>query len=242
MAYTRPFRTSRWIAHAGDSRPRRLRLAVQPTDTFTGQPVRVPLRVAIQELPRLKPTLNPSGFYCFHDFEAAAGNPGTVPDGDYTLVVEPDPLRADWYFLEPEPGGSWTFAFTRPVTLPLPDPRHPVLPLRLAPNPDYPFPGQATLIRGAVFREGNGPGAALPGVTLRTTYDRTDPNDPGASVPRTLETQSDRRGQFVLFFTALPAATQEVSVQAALTDPPIHQPTTIREGRTTHNVILRIPS
>lgn len=248
MAYTRPFITRALVSYAGDSRTRGLRLAVRPIDTFTEEPPRAPLRIALKEMPRARAVQNLSGFFCFEgkvwkdkdeqDIDL------TYKDGTYMLIVEPDPVRADWYYLEPNPGTAWSFDFTRRITLPMPNKNNPVEEVRLAPNPAYPFANNSTLVRGTVFR---GPGNTLPtvpGVVVRAIYQRTDPRDPTVSISHTVETQSDRQGDFVLFFKALFRSPQQVTVHPLRNGqpiPPESRTVTIQEGSTTDTVVLNFP-
>lgn len=226
MTYTRPFVTSRFTAHEGDSWRRQLSLAVQVVDAFTGGLAAVPLRVYLKEL-RFLPTIrSQGGFFCFE------GNlPGqSLPPGDYTLVVEPEPTTADFFYLQPRPGAEWSAGFERTVTLPLTDPRAPVEVVTLSPKPSYPFPANATLLRGKVTQ-----GLAAVGVggaVVSSTYEQVDAGDSDATVFVDIETQTDSTGEYVLFFKSLPARTQPITVLAVKDGQSAEQDITITEGAT----------
>jgi hypothetical protein len=217
MSYSRPFVTPTFTGYAGDSGTKNLSLAVSVIDTFTALPAAVKLYVLLKERPRLQAILSTSGAYCFED----------IPNGNYTLVTEPDPVTADWFFLQPLPGNPWPTNFESAVTLPLAGAQ----PLRvwLAPNPSYPFPAGATLVRGLVTKAN----AAAAGAIVSTTYDQADPQDPqNNTIAVNVATKSDSEGQYVLFFRMLPDSTQAVQVVAQFGGQQIQHQVNILEGRT----------
>lgn len=224
MTYTRPFVTPRFTAHEGDSWPRRLSLAVRVDDAFTGRMAVAPLKVYLKSL-RFLPTLRSlGGLFCFE-----GRRPGeSLPAGNYTLVVEPDRTRADFFFLRPEPGGQWSESFERTVTLPLVGPQAPLEVLTLVPRPSYPFPASATLVRGRVTQGGQ-PAA---GAVVSCTYDQVDPADTTQTVSVSVETMTDRAGEYVLFFRSLPDRTQQVTVIAEKGGQNVQQQVLITEGAT----------
>ena len=238
MPYTRPFVTRSLISYAGDSSQRRLALAVRPIDTFTGIPATAPMRIELKELPNARATRNQSGFFCFEGREDKNGNEMIYKAGDYTLIVEPDSAVADWFFLEPAPGQAWSFEFTRKITLPMKAPRTPEEPIRWAPSPSYPFPYNSTLVRGTVVQGGGPDPQKLAGVVVSTTYKQTDPQDTSATKDHPIETQSDNKGEFVLFFQALPGATQQISLTAVKNGQQIQQQANIMEGTATNEVVV----
>lgn len=210
MTYTRPFVTPRFTAHEGDSWRRLLSLAVQVFDAFTGEMAAVPLRVRLKELPSVPARRNLGGLYCFE-----GGRPGQpIPPGTYTLAVEPDATTADFFFLRPlAPGDPWTDTFEREITLPITGPLAPLVVVTLSPKASYPFPGNATLVRGTVTQ--GSPAAAVAGAVVSTTYEQVDPEDTSSTVLVDVETQTDRAGEYALFFKGLPARTQTVTLLAA---------------------------
>lgn len=134
---------------ADDRRPplvTRLSLVVQIGDSlFPGGRPMGSVRVSL--LPGGQgPIYNLSGVPCFLDLEA----------GTYQLVVE----------------GENYFPECLSVTLPLRNPRQPLLPVQLTPLPSYPFPPGTTLIRGIVQENADTPvagaGVEVPGEGVRT--------------------------------------------------------------------------
>jgi hypothetical protein len=252
MIYTRPFITKKFIAFAGDSRRTDLSLAVLVNDAFTRrlqfdgiafqevlqQPL-VRLDVSLKELPDFRPIRGERGFYCFEGTETVTIDGNVVvrvpiPNGNYTLILEPDPTSGNWYNLQPKAGDPWTDAFERPVTLPMPNPLLPLETVTLSPTPAYPFPANATLVRGLVIQNG----APLPLAVVDATYNEVDPNDTSLTVPVHVETISDRVGEFVLFFRNLPQKTQPVLVTATKGADQNQAATVITEGTTLNNQVL----
>ena len=234
MAYTRPFITRRFIAYGGesfggDTHRHRLALAVQVLDEFTGKPVEVPLGVCLKKIEvdkdtgkpievllrdpwkdfgHLRAIRNQSEWFCFEDVEA----------GDYWLVIAPDSVTADWFFLQLPEGGLRQDVFALPVQVVPPVPRPPSpwprQEVRLMPKASYPFPFNATLVRGNVTTgAGNSPPGAV-GVTISCTYKQVHPTDNDGTVTKELKTQTDSAGEYVLFFQKLPEKKQTVTVVA----------------------------
>jgi hypothetical protein len=231
--YERPFVTSRFTAYAGDSLVRRLSLAISLTDDFTGlAPVgtfQVLLRERREEQRRgQEPIRNNSGFFCFVD----------IPDGNYTIVLEPG-TDARFYSLRPQAGDPWSNDFTLPVALPLPNPLLPTVAITLTPDPGYRFPAHATLLRGHVSRAG----VPVAGAVVRSSYDRATPTtvDPGATATVNVESQTNNRGHYVLFFTAPSPALQNIQVTGIAAGQQMTRPATIRERRTTLDVDIAFP-
>ncbi|HEU4595194.1 MAG TPA: hypothetical protein VFS10_08480 [Pyrinomonadaceae bacterium] len=210
MTYTRPFVTRRFVAYGGDSRRQQLSLAVEVEDAFTERPVGVPLRVFIKQLPRARTLLALSGRYCFED----------IPDGDYTLVIEFDPAH-DWFNLHPLKPGEWEDGFERAVKVPPPgttDPklRKPLVKVLLSPKPSYPFPPNATLVRGRIETKAVPP-QPVAGAVVNTTYQQSDPSAPddnNQTIPVKVETRTNAAGDYVFFFKRLPGKEQEITVIA----------------------------
>jgi hypothetical protein len=216
MIYTRPFITKSFIAYAGDSRRTDVTLAVRVIDDFTDDPPPVPLTIRLKELPEIRPIRGQSGFYCFEGRETVTID-GTVivrnpiPDGNYTLIVEPDPTSGNQFNLAPRVAGQpWTTTFERPIVLPLPDPLNPLEEVRLSPTPSYAFPATATLVRGTVVKAG----AAVPGAVVSTTYEQIDPADLSQTRFLFIETITDQAGEYVLFLKSLSKKTQFINIHA----------------------------
>jgi hypothetical protein len=118
----------------------KLSLAVSLTDDYTARAAAAgSVAVAIPEL-NLTAMRNLSGYYLFIN----------IPVGSYTVTAD-----ADYYF----PASS-------SVDTSKLDPLNPVLAITLKPCPSYPFPSEATLLRGGVR---DGTGKALQGASLVTT-------------------------------------------------------------------------
>lgn len=241
MIYTRPFITTKFIGYSGDSRTREVSLAVRVVDAFTEEQANVTLSVKLKELPDARTLKGQRGFYCFDGRETVRINGTTIvrttiPNGNYTLVVQPDPISGNQFFLQPRlVGQAWTSNFERAIVLPMPDPLNPLELVTLAPTPAYPFPANATLVRGMVLQAG----AAAPDVVVTTTYDEVDPLDPSLTIPKTVETLTDRAGEFVLFFKRLPLNTQAITVSVRGTA--VQIAVVITEGTTLKNQVLNLP-
>jgi hypothetical protein len=129
MALPNPFRANRVIAYQDHTMARKVSLAVWLIDEVTGQKPTLDVTVRLKGVTQ-KPVRNPSGYYCFTD----------LADGEYTLVVQADPVRSDWFV-----------AAAESITLPRPDHLEPVIEIILQPKPSYPFPMHMTLVRGFVI-------------------------------------------------------------------------------------------
>jgi hypothetical protein len=243
MIYTRPFITKHFIAYEGDSRASDVVLVVQVLDSVTQRFPVVRLRVRLKELPAIRPILSNNSFHCFQKrpIEILDGRPTTdeIPPGNYTLIIEPDPTSANQYFLEPrQPADPWTTSFERPIVLPAPVPFHPLrVDVHLSPTPAYPFPANATLVRGRVFRAG----VEVPTAEVSTDYNEVDSIDPTQLNPVHVRTITDRNGEYVLFFQRLPAKTQNITVTAAKNGPPRTTAVTITEGKTRTRQNINLP-
>jgi hypothetical protein len=244
MIYTRPYTTKKFIAYAGDSRTTDVKLAVRVIDAFTGEQPLVPLNVRLKELPLIRPIRGESGFYCFVGTETETINGTTtivlnpIPDGNYTLIVEPDPTSGNQFNLQPrQVGQPWTTTFERPIVLPLPNPLQPLEIVTLSPTPAYPFPANTTLVRGTVKRLGLDVVAAV----VRTTYDQIDPADTTQTKPVDIETITNPAGEYVLFFKSLPAKTQNITIVATKNGDQKQITPVINEGSTLKDQHITFP-
>lgn len=138
----------------------RVSLAVALVDSYTNEQPVGRVRVLLKELSR-KGILNPSGYFLFLN----------VPDGIYTLRVESEHYLDEELFL----------------SLPSSPPGNPLVNIFLQPQPSYPFPPGATLIRGLVRDAVDNPIAGA-GVEI---------------VGKNIENRSVENGEFVLYFGAL---------------------------------------
>jgi hypothetical protein len=216
--------TSTFVSYQADTSRRQASLVVAAIDDFTNEPPRAALRVALKEQPRRAPARNPSGHYVFFD----------LADGDHTLVVEPDPVNADWFFLRPTGSDNWTTAFERTVTLPKADPLAPLEHIVLTPKPTYPFPAGTTLVLGSVSQ-----GAArVPLAVITTSYERVKKDDPDDTETVDLATATDRTGFFVLSFHSLKDKRQDIEVTATLGAASATATVSITEGKTAMTALV----
>ena len=251
MIYSRPFITKSFVAYEGDSRITELSLVVQVVDAFTSHAPDVPLDVRLKELRFITPTRNIGGSFCFEGrqrvvVDGVALPPRVlIPNGNYTLVVEPNPLYGNRYFLESntgDPGSTFERPvaigpYVTPVVLPLNPVRAPLEVVRLLPTPAYPFPGTATLVRGKVLQAGN----AVAGAVVGTDYREIDPLDSTRTVLVHVESYTDRSGEFVLFFKRLRTKSQPIPIQVVKNGPPFPVNTTITEGTTKNLGNITLP-
>jgi hypothetical protein len=216
MIYQRPFVTSTFVAYEGDLHSRSLSLAVRLVDDFTRRPpdvrLRVSLRPALAIIPIPRSVRGASGVYCFED----------AANGNYMLSIETEGSTSPIYLTAPVL-----------VTIPLPalpDPTIPLLEVTLSPSSAYPFPGDATLVRGVVTSTAMPNG--LPDAVVSTTYDQVDPADEFLTLPANITTRTDADGQFALFFRRLPATSQQVTVTAVQGPNEVQANIIIAEGTT----------
>lgn len=264
MPYTGPLQATSWVSRAADSLRKTVLLAVRPLDTFTNVPADVPFRVFLKEFPQARPIQSLSGFLCFEGllYKGENGVDQEIlyrarADIDYTLIAEPDRVLADWFYQKPKANENWSFEFIRKVRLvgrpiPPPAPNEPPFgpsqwePIEWVPNPSYPFPTNATLLRGIVKEEGAADAPPLQAVVVRATYRRF--KKPAVAQPGSelvaVESLSNKRGEFVLFFKALPPnnptknpTTQDIKVGPMINGEFQEQSATIVEG-TTKKIII----
>ncbi len=223
---TVPVITDKLIGYPAETWRSSLSLALWLIDELTEQGLAVPVRLRLRERPGLRPSRNPSGYYLFND----------LPAGRYTVVLE---LGGDELFLRPRLGEPWSQTLERRVAIPLPDPLAPVVELRMVPAPAYPFPATATLIRGRVLW-GQEPSAVA---VVSTAYPRVRRDDPDAVDTETLETTTDRGGEFVLFLTRNAELQDSLMVTAGIEGgAPRTQSVVFEQGKTTKNVEFTFPA
>jgi hypothetical protein len=216
---------------------------VRVLDAFTNEPAEVPLNVRLKELPKIRPLRGASGFYCFEGTETVTIDGATIianpiPNGNYTLLVEPDAASGNRFNLQPrQVGQPWTTTFERPIALPLPNPLQPLEVVTLSPTPAYAFPANATLVRGTVKKFGDAVGAAV----VSTTYDQVDPADTTQTISVDIETITDPAGEYVLFFKSLPARTQNLTIVATKNGDQNQITPVITEGTTLKNQHITFP-
>jgi hypothetical protein len=158
MALVTPYITEKFIAYIGDVVTTNLTFAVLLVDEFTGN---APIG-GVQAMLKgagVKAPRNLSGYYLFTDLAAGA----------CTVRIE-----AEFYF----PAEAT-------IDTTLLDPKKPVSRVVLKPIPGYPFPADATLLRGVVR---NSAPVADAAVTV---------------TGKPISTVTDDRGEFVLYFKGI---------------------------------------
>ncbi len=155
MASGNTYVTDKFTAYEGDVIIVKLSLALWLIDDYTQNEPIGQVKVRIKE-GDIKAKKNLSGYYFFTD----------LTDGNYTVVVE-----SEFYFAE-----------ERKIDISQLNPKNPLDEIVLKPKPFYPFPDNATLLRGLV--SDNGP---VINAVLKV-------------VGTPMETQTDENGEFVLYF------------------------------------------
>ncbi|MCK4528983.1 carboxypeptidase regulatory-like domain-containing protein [candidate division WOR-3 bacterium] len=194
MALTMPYVTDKFIAYLGDVITTNLSLAVWLTDENTGEKPMGRVKVTLEE-GEIKAFKNLSGYHCFTD----------LSHKDYNLNIE-----SDFYF-----------PADKKIVIPLPDPKKPVDDTILKPNPVYPFPISATLVRGLVSNTG-------PVVNALVSV-----------VGKTIETITDERGEFVLYFKGIKK--EDITIEIRKDGDTKAVNTTIEEGKTISLGIIVFP-
>lgn len=185
MAIIFPYVTGKFRAYEGDKITTTLSLAVRLTDDYTQKEPVGNIKVMIKE-GEITPVKNLSGYYLFNDMTA----------GNYSVVIE-----SDFYFPE-----------ETAVNIPHPVPKNPVVEIALKPKPAYPFPGNATLVRGLVS-DGN------PVVNAEVTV-----------VGKTIETLTDEKGEFTLHFKGIKQENITIEIKKGGSTKAVN--TAVEEGKT----------
>lgn len=200
MAFSRLCDIDTFTVYPGDIRTSELSFAIWLIDDYTKDKPVGSIRVEIKKISK-KALRNPSGYYCFTDLEV----------GNYTVGIKPE-----LYF--PEEITVDMSAFS--------DPKNPVVEVNgkpeiaLKPNPVYPFPASATLVRGRIKSDS---GKSVAG--LRISVKGED-----------IENLTDSRGEFVLYFKNVVKITEVILIVNEETD---EHSITIEEGKTASaNIIL----
>ncbi len=194
MAFPSPYVTDKFTAYLAETIISNLSLAVWLTDGFTQEEPLEPVIVAIVENGE-KAFRNLSGYHLFTD----------LGSGNYTVSV-----TADLYL------PSETTVDTS-----LLDPKNPVIGITLIPRPSYPFPGNATLVRGVVVN-------AEPVAGAEVTV-----------IAKPEKTVTDRQGEFVLFFKGI--KTELITLKIKKGGDTKTVTVTIEEGKTASTGIIHFP-
>ena len=187
MIFTRPYVTRYFVdVEQGDSHRHDLSIAIRSIDQFTEERPLTTVRAKLKELPTARQIRSLSGLLCFEDI-----NPGK-----YKLLVQNDPGVVDPFFVKP-PQGTWTDTLEIPIEVVA----NVILSfdLQLAPRPSYPFPPHATLVRGIVTRNS----LAVADAVVRATYREVNPLDNTQTILKTVESLTNREGEYVAFFKRL---------------------------------------
>jgi len=172
-----------------------LTFAVRLQDDFSGQRPLGRVEVSLAGLSR-KPWQNLSGYYLWTDLDRTE---------TYTVTIE-----AEWYLPSKET--------VRPTDL---EKKLPVRKIILKPNPLYPFPAAATLLRGVVKQNDQPVGQATVEVTASTA-----------------STITDAQGEFVLYFKEDHSNKVEIVIKKGATVKKIEKE--IMEGKTTSAGVINL--
>lgn len=157
MTIIHPYVTDKFTAYEGDFFITRLSLAVRLKDDYTEEKPAGHIKVAdIEE--NIKAVKNRSGYYIFTDM-AGGNHKISIISGIY-------------------------FSQELTVNTSLLNPKDPVIDIILKPVPCYPFPSNATLIRGVISNPD-------PNMINKLKIKAIEPK---------LETTTDENGEFVLYF------------------------------------------
>jgi hypothetical protein len=190
-----PYVTETFTAYAGDVQITNLSLAVWLTDEYTEEKPVGRIKVMLNEVER-EAFRNLSGYYCFLD----------VPHGNYMLSFE-----SEFYF-----------PVAMPIAIPFPDPKNPVEEIVLEPHAGYPFPQNATLVRGVVSS------STGPVVEADVTV-----------VGKSIETRTDDNGEFALFCEGIKKENVTIRAHKGGTTRVVN--TTIEEGKTVSIGVIAFP-
>lgn len=194
MVFTEPLKENNYIVHPGDIQTLNLSFAVWLVDDHTKEKPIGNIKVLIEEIDK-KAIRNPSGYYFFTDLEAR----------DYTLSI-----KSEFYLPEKK--------LVNMSSSPFSDPKEPVVEVDgkpeiiLKPNPEYPFPANATLIRGQIKSNSEEP---LAGIKVGVEE-------------KNMESFTDSRGEFVLYFTDI----EKTADLTLVIKEEIEDSITVKEGKT----------
>lgn len=197
MAFTTPYVTDKFTAYLGDVISTNLSFAVRLTDEYTQRKPVGDINVMIKQ-GDIQAIKNLSGYYLFTDL---------IP-GNYDVVI-----TSDFYFHEETQK-------TREDISSL-DPKEPVVEIVLKPKPAYPFPANATLVRGVVKNTG-------PLVNAQVSV-----------TGKPIETITDERGEFVLYFKGIKE--EDITIEIKKHGNTTTVSATIEEGKTTSMGLITFP-
>lgn len=193
MAFSRLYETDTFTVYPGDVRTLKLSFAIWLIDDYTKEKPIGRIRVELENKDK-KVFRNLSGYYCFTGLET----------GNYIVSI-----KSEFYFPEK-------------ITVDMPafsDPNNPVVEVNgkpeiaLKPNPGYPFPTSATIVRGLI-KSGSGKSIA----DLRVRVKGKD-----------IENLTDSRGEFVLYFENI---VKKEKVALIINEETNEYSITVKEGKT----------
>ncbi len=194
MALKSPFVTEKFVAYIGDVITSNLTFAVLLTDEYTQEAPVGGVQVRLKER-GVKATENLSGYFLFMD----------LAPGIYAILVE-----SDHYFSAEKSVDTSTL-----------DAKNPVVQMVLKPNPRYPFPAGATLLRGVV--------------TNAAPVNAADVSVIG----KTITTVTDERGEFVLHFRGIKTEALTIVIQKGGDTKSVGA--TVEEGETVSAGMIHFP-
>ncbi len=194
MAFSTPYVTDEYTAYEGEVITTTLSFAVSLIDDYTkdtkGKPIGR-IKVTIKETGK-KAIENLSGYYCFTN----------LMEGIYIVSID-----SDLYFPE-----------EREIHVPyLSASKDLVLEIVLKPKPEYPFPANATLVRGKIELNSEKPVSKKPVAGIRVGVEE-----------KNVENITDSRGEFVLYFTDL----KKIETLTLMVNDVIKDPIEVKEGET----------
>jgi hypothetical protein len=206
----RRYKTDRFISIYGDDRHRRLVLVVEVIDAFTGKAPTIPLRVSLHGPKQLYPFRNQKGLFCFEQNL----QPGMFQDqinGEYIVKLELDSVVGEWFYIQSalKGNGNWKESLDHKIILPMQDPQSPVEKIFLLPKTSYPFPANATLLRGKVTSDISISEQDKVNAIINCIYSQVDPEDVDSTIDQYVETILDSNGEYVLYFKNLPRKKQQ---------------------------------
>lgn len=195
MSVPTPYVRENYIVYADEIVKAGLSLAIWLIDEYTGKQPSTYIQVTRDQDKMMRAARNLSGYYFFSDLSAE----------DHEVSIE-----SGLYFPE-----------SKTISTPSLDPKNPVVEIILTPNPSYPFPEHATLIRGLVW--GTGPVA---GAEIKATG-------------KTAQTLTNEKGEFVLFFKGI--KNEDISLEIKKNGITKNAEITIAEGRTISAGVFQFP-
>lgn len=141
---------------------------------------------------------------------------GNDPPERRMITLDPDPSTKKIHW-DNDPRGGLEYSYSATASITLPKPENFIIRVKLRPNPSYPFPFGATLLRGTL-RDSDG-----------NPISGADAKVAGSA----LETKTSKNGDFVLYF---PASQGDASIQVKVKPegrPPKTVNGEVKKGRST---------